>query len=57
MAITRQWQNLPYGHNEDVISICAMPHKAGNMHVLPHAFRIVLSMCVPISRGVPLSSA
>jgi hypothetical protein len=61
MAITRQWQNLPHGHYEDAAGIYAtsscLHGKVGIMCILLHTFRIAHRLRVPISGGVPLSSA
>jgi hypothetical protein len=65
MATTRQWLNLPYGHNSDALGVCVMSFgllkrclcsKAETLHVLLPAFCIAYSPPVPIFRGVPLSS-
>jgi hypothetical protein len=65
MATTRQWLNLPYGHNGDAIGVCVMSFgllkrclcgKAETLHVLLPAFCITYSLRVPISGGVPSSS-
>jgi hypothetical protein len=61
MAITGQWQNLPHGHYENAVSICApssyLPGKTGIMCILLHIFRVAYSLRVPISGEVPPSSA
>ena len=56
MAITRQWQNLPHGHDEDAISICAMLRNTGTWHVLPLTFHVAHCLRAPISREGPPSS-
>ncbi len=65
MATTRQWLNLPYGHNGNAIGVCVMSFgllkhwqysKAESLHVLLPAFCIAYSQRVPISGGVPSSS-
>jgi hypothetical protein len=64
MATTRQWLNLPYGHNSDAIGVCVMSFgllkhcqcgKAETLHVLLPAFCIAISQRVPIFGGVSSS--
>jgi hypothetical protein len=65
MATTRQWLNLPYGHNEDASGACVMSSellkhcqcdRAETLYVLLPAFCIAFSQRVPIFGGVPSSS-
>jgi hypothetical protein len=65
MATTRQWLNLPYGHNGNAIGVCVMSfgllkhclrNQAETLHVLLPTYCIAYCQRVPIFRGVPLSS-
>ncbi len=64
MATTRQWLNLPYGHNSDAVGAWVMffgllKHwqcgKAGTLYVLLPAFCVAICQRVPIFGGVPSS--
>ena len=61
MAITGQWQNLPYGNYKDAIGICVMsfclPSKVGITCILLHTFHVAHRLRVPLSEEFPSSSA
>jgi hypothetical protein len=65
MATTRQWLNLPYGHNGNALGACEMSfgllkycpcNKVETLHVLLPAFCIAHSLRLPISGGILISS-